>query len=268
MVKPARGDRSLDDVSSYMVSGKAGEFIFEEGDASTDMYIIEDGRVEILKRRIGEEKSVAVLEAGDFFGEMSLLEETPREVSAKVVSDCSLLRIDHSTFDQIVRENPEIAVRMLRKLSRRLRDRQEADMRAAEIAFGPLRPVAKNEAAATGAEQPEAPRVAVVIHPSSGTEFVLPEGKEATVGRIDRSTGLAPDINLTDVDADRTLSRRHARILEREGGFLLREEMGTRNGTFINGVRVKTGVEVPLSDGDAVRFGLVETVFRLRSPQA
>lgn len=40
--------------------------------------------------------------------------------------------------------------------------------------------------------------------------------------------------------------------------------MGTRNGTFVNGERIKTGVEVKLNDGDRLRFGLVETVFHCR----
>ena len=60
----------------------------------------------------------------------------PLIASAKALTDYKLLRINHSTFDHMVQENPEIAVRMLRKLSRRLRDRQEADLRADKIARG------------------------------------------------------------------------------------------------------------------------------------
>ena len=50
----------------------------------------------------------------------------------------------------------------------------------------------------------------------------------------------------------------------RDGDFYVREEMGTRNGTFVNGERVQTGVDVKLASGDRLRFGLVETVFEIK----
>ena len=267
MVKPLGEERNLDDVARFIVAGKAGDFVFREGDSTAEMYIIQDGQIEIVKQYAGEARQIAVLEAGDFFGEISLLEEQPREVSAHALTDYRLLRIDHSTFDQIVQENPEIAIRMLRKLSRRLREHQEADLRAAQIAMGALRPLAEvSKPPAAPEETPKAPAVlhARLVHSPSGTEFRLPDGAEATIGRIDRATGLAPDVDLTEVDTEKTLSRRHAKILRRGREFYLREEMGTRNGTFVNGERIKTGVEVKLNDGDRLRFGLVETVFHCR----
>lgn len=257
--KPA-APADLDDVSRFVVAAKKDEFVFREGDASTEMYIIQDGRVEILKTWAGESRQLAVLEPGDFFGENALLEDQPREVSARAVTDCRLLRIDHSTFDRIVRENPEIAIRMLRKLSRRLRERQEADLRAAEIAMGPLAEAAR-PAAARAPRAAAAPAGAVLVHPASGRRFAVPDRAEVTIGRPDRATGVTPDLDLSEVDPERTLSRRHAKIFRREGEFYLREDMGTRNGTFVNGERLATGVEVRLRDGDRVRFGLVETVF-------
>ena len=55
-----------------------GEYVFREGDLGTEMFIVHEGQVEITKRIGGEEKQLALLEKGDFFGEMSLLEELPR----------------------------------------------------------------------------------------------------------------------------------------------------------------------------------------------
>jgi CRP-like cAMP-binding protein len=52
----------------------AGDYVFREGELGTEMYIVQEGQVEILKRIGGEERQLAVLEKGDFFGEMSLLE--------------------------------------------------------------------------------------------------------------------------------------------------------------------------------------------------
>ncbi len=252
----------LDDIARFVVTAKKDEFVFREGDASEEMYIIQDGRVEVLKMWAGENRQLAVLEPGDFFGENSLLEDQPRETSARAVTDCRLLRIDQSTFGRIVQENPEIAIRMLRKLSRRLRERQEADLRAAEIAMGPLAEAARPAAAHPSSI--EAAAWAALMHAVSGRRFSVPDRAEVTIGRPDRVTGTTPDIDLSDVDPERTLSRRHAKICRREGQFYLREDMGTRNGTFVNGERLATGVEVRLRHGDRVRFGLVDMVFECR----
>ena len=253
---------NADDLSSYLVSARAGELIFKERDTGADMFIIRSGRVELLKEYAGQERQIAQLEVGDFFGEMSLLEDQTREVSARAVGPVELLRIDASTFDRIVQEAPEIPVRMLRKLARRLRDYQEHDARAAEIAMGPMAGTGKPAGPApVPVAAAAAPRAARLVDPVSQKEFPLEGLTEATIGRVDRATGFTPDIDITPLDAERTLSRRHAKIVVRDGDFYVREEIGTRNGTFVNGERVQTGVDVKLSSGDRLRFGLVETVF-------
>ena len=241
-----------DDLSAYIVSVKTGDFIFRQRDAGADMFVIRSGRVELLKEYAGQERQLTVLEVGDFFGEMALLDEQPREISARAVSPVELLRIDASTFNRIVQEAPEIPVRMLRKLARRLRDYQEHDARAAATATGSMAGAPAAHAAAKHAR---------LVDPLSHRSFALEGLTEATIGRVDRATGFTPDIDITPLDAERTLSRRHAKIVSRDGEYYVREETGTRNGTFVNGVRVQTGVDVKLSNGDKLRFGLVETVF-------
>src|SRR6195952_5331446 len=109
----------------YALEVKAGEYVFREGDLGTEMYIINEGKVEILNQVGDEEQVLALLEKGDFFGEMSVLEDLPRAASARAVTDVRLLQINGSTFDQLLQGNPEIAVRMMRKLSRRLRETDE-----------------------------------------------------------------------------------------------------------------------------------------------
>src|SRR5436853_2260928 len=106
----------------YALEHKAGDYIFREGDLGTEMYIINEGKVEILNQVGDEEQILAVLEKGDFFGEMSVLEDLPRAATARAATDVRLLQINGSTFDQLLQANPEIAVRMMRKLSRRLRE--------------------------------------------------------------------------------------------------------------------------------------------------
>ena len=101
----------------------AGTVVFSEGEVGTEMYVIQSGTVEVFKKTTrGDEKFLATLEKGDFFGEMSILEDVPRTATARAKTDCELLKINQSTFDEMLRHNGEIAVRMLRKLSRRLRE--------------------------------------------------------------------------------------------------------------------------------------------------
>jgi hypothetical protein len=255
-------DSELEDIGRFLVAGVAGDYVFREGDPGTEMYIIEEGEIEILKTYGPTTRRLTTLEAGDFFGEMEFLEEQRRGVSARALTPFRLLRIDQSTFDQLVLENPEIAVRMLRKLSRRLREREEADLRAVQIAREVL---GEDEGGAAPAEALPRPGTlvrALIVEESSGTEFVLPESAEVTIGRIDRATGFTPDIDLTPLDTQRTISRRHARISRGQDGFYLREEMGASNGTFLNGRRLPTGKPERLQDGDRIDFGQVRAVFR------
>lgn len=236
----------------------AGDAIFGEGDLGTEMFVIHEGEVEIIKKVGGEDRRLTVLGHGDFFGEMSVLEDLPRSATARAVGEVKVLSIDGSTFDQMLRKNPEIAVRMMRKLSRRLR---ETDLLLRE-AMGSAETGTAIDVPAP-AEAPDATFGPETLHHIDGkTIFRLSAGEETTIGRRDPVTGILPDIDLTPVDDQRSISRRHAKIFRRDDEYLVREEIGTMNGTFVAGKRVETGVAVPFKDGDELRFGLVKSVFR------
>ena len=66
----------------YLQSGAAGDVIHQAGDVSADMFIIQDGQIELLRTYAGEVSQVALLGPGDFFGEIKMLEGTPRELAA------------------------------------------------------------------------------------------------------------------------------------------------------------------------------------------
>lgn len=243
---------------SYTVEFEEGHMVFREGELGTEMYIIHDGRVAILKRVGGEDRPLATLEKGDFFGEMSLLEDLPRTASAQAISKVKLLQINGATFDQMLRSNPEIAVRMMRKLSRRLR---ETDALLREALGGPAGPVVE-VAAVQDPPPPAATGPQRLVHDKSGMEFPLAKGSETTIGRRDPVTGIHPDIDLTPVDTQRSISRRHAKVYRRGLKFFVAEEIGTMNGTFVNGTRIETGVPTEVNFGDEVRCGLVTLHFR------
>ena len=236
---------------------KAGEYIFREGELGTDMYIINEGKVEILNQVGDEEQVLAVLEKGDFFGEMSVLEALPRAASARAATDIRLLEINGSTFDQLLRGNPEIAVRMMRKLSRRLRETDEMlkSVLGTKVTSREL-PRPDVHVPAEGPER--------LVHAPSGMEFPLSNGSETTIGRKDPVTGIYPDIDLTPVDNQRSVSRRHAKIYRRGSKYFFGEEIGTMNSTFLNGKRLETGIPSEIRQGDELRCGVV--VLRFEAP--
>lgn len=98
----------------------AGTVLFREGEPGREMYVIQSGMVAISKRVRDAEKVLAVLGAGEFFGEMSIISNKPRNATAVVETDAKLLVIDPRTFEAMIRGNAEIAVRMIKKLADRL----------------------------------------------------------------------------------------------------------------------------------------------------
>ena len=78
-----------------------------------------------------------------------------------------------------------------------------------------------------------------------------------------RTVDFGGNVDLTNLDGPRSVSRRHAKIIRPNGEFQVIEEIGTMNGTFVNGTRIVTGQPVPIKDGDRIRFGLVDLTFRI-----
>jgi CRP-like cAMP-binding protein len=266
VTKPVFKTTGRKPLGDYSAEYKSGDFIFREGDLGTEMFIIHEGRVEILQRVANEDKPLAVFEKGDFFGEMSILEDLPRTAAARALTDVKLLQINGSTFSQMLRDNPEIAVRMMRKLSRRLRETDRLLREALAASGEPVRPTSDVPSPETGEQAKAATAEEAgerLIHGKSGMEFALSRGSETTIGRKDPVTGIYPDIDLTPVDGQRSISRRHAKIYRRGNKFFLSEEIGTMNGTYCNGQRLETGVPTEVKPGDELRFGMVVTSFQV-----
>lgn len=81
------------------------------------------------------------------------------------------------------------------------------------------------------------------------------------IGRRSPVDGIYPDVDLTDVDTESFISRRHGRVLKGESGVLY-EDLGSSNGSFLNDSRLQAGVQTALKDGDRLRLGKTEMVFR------
>jgi len=249
-----------------------GTVLFNEGDEGEDMYIIRTGRVAIRKRVPHGEIVVAELEKGDFFGEMAVLERIPRTAGAEMVEDGDLIVIGSDVFGDMVKSNPEIAVRMLRKYSLRLREttKQLEELKRSDSGAPPPAGVTlegmSGISKATGQRaiaQSEA--LAYFISKASGNVFPVFKS-DSLIGRYDSVTGMAPDIDLTNEDSARNISRRHARIVVKEGKPFVAEEIGTMNGTYLNGHKMPTGVLTPVNDGDELTLCRLTLTFRLPAP--
>lgn len=241
----------------FLVTHPMGDIIFSEGEIGNEMFIIQAGTVELHKNIGKETRVLATLEKGDFFGEMSVLEDLPRTASARAKTDVELVRINGATFDSMLKGNTEIAVRMMRKLSRRLRDVTGM----LEEALG--REVPEEEKPAARRSVPARERdVCRLVSLEQELEFFLNREGDTLVGRSDPVTGITPDIDLTPLDQQRSTSRRHAKLYQMGGHFYVMEEIGVMNGTFVNENRVATGTPVPLQNGDTVKFGLVTLTFQ------
>jgi CRP/FNR family cyclic AMP-dependent transcriptional regulator len=98
-----------------------GTVLFREGEPGRDMFIIQSGKVQVRKKVGGEERVLAELAPGEFFGEMALLEGLNRSATVEVTEDSRILVIGPDTFQGLLRSNTEIAVKMLKKMASRLR---------------------------------------------------------------------------------------------------------------------------------------------------
>lgn len=242
-----------DPVKDSTATYAAGDMIFSQGDLGTEMFIIQDGEVEIIKHINGESHILSHLEKGDFFGEMALLEAAPRTADAIAKTEVKVLIINGSRFDDMLKKNPEIAVRIIRKYSKRLREANTL----LERLVG--REVDADHVAldATMMKPSEKATRHRLVDVATGTAYFFSNGDETTIGRADPVTGILPDIDLTAVDTNRSVSRRHAKIIKSNDDYVVLEEVGTVNGTYVNDQRIPTGVPVALHNGDLVKIGLV-----------
>jgi len=99
---------------------RAGETLFKEGDAGDEMYLIRSGKIKIVKDMEGTTKTLTVIGEGEFFGEMALLDKSPRSAAAIAESDAKLIIVDRDAFLSSVNKNPFIKY-IIETLTTRLR---------------------------------------------------------------------------------------------------------------------------------------------------
>ncbi len=95
-----------------------GDEVFAEGESGDALYLVLDGRVRVHK----QERVIAELGERECFGEMAILDAAPRSATVTAIDESNLLKITREDFQEIMTEKPEIAMGVIKVLTRRLRD--------------------------------------------------------------------------------------------------------------------------------------------------
>lgn len=128
-------NKQINDIYKNIIERKypKGSYLFFENEEGNTLYIVVSGLIKIYKSDIsGRIKTLAYLKEGDFFGEMAMLDEEKRSASACVLEDSLVLILNRSDFQREILNNPEIALRLMKALSERLRN---ADKQIEDLTF-------------------------------------------------------------------------------------------------------------------------------------
>jgi CRP/FNR family transcriptional regulator, cyclic AMP receptor protein len=99
-----------------------GAVICREGDDGVEMYIIQKGKVRVSKRFAGKTNVISILEKGDFFGEMAIVNRIQRTATVTAIDDVELLVFDREGLQNMIARNVRIALTIIDKLCRRLQN--------------------------------------------------------------------------------------------------------------------------------------------------
>jgi CRP-like cAMP-binding protein len=102
-----------------------GEVIIRQGDIGDCMFVIQDGRVSVVKELDSGEVELAVRGPGEFFGEMALFEHETRMATVRAIEKARVLSIDKKSFLSRVHEDPSLAFHLVQALSARVRQLSE-----------------------------------------------------------------------------------------------------------------------------------------------
>ena len=117
------GGRELRQVAEIAIedSFAADHVIFEEGDPGSTLYLVVSGTVEIFLRADGKDTTLAAIESGGFFGEMSIFDAEPRSAGARTRDAVVCLTISAEAFRELVFAFPSVVFPILQHISRNLR---------------------------------------------------------------------------------------------------------------------------------------------------
>ena len=99
-----------------------GEVIVRQGEVGDCMYVIQEGQVEVVVEKAGEEVRLMVLDTGELFGEMAIVEREVRMATVRALGQARILTIDQKNFLRRIHKDPSLAWRIVQTMSRRIRE--------------------------------------------------------------------------------------------------------------------------------------------------
>ncbi|MDL2229128.1 Crp/Fnr family transcriptional regulator [Treponema sp. OttesenSCG-928-L16] len=114
--------------SRFARTFQAGEMIFSEFEPGDTFYLIQSGRVELLKIIGDIEKTLDILQPSEMFGEMAILENSPRSATAIALDTVKVLEFNRQNFEILMLGNPQIALKLLKMFTKRIYDQKRRFM--------------------------------------------------------------------------------------------------------------------------------------------
>jgi CRP/FNR family transcriptional regulator, cyclic AMP receptor protein len=108
-----------------------GDIVFEEGSTGRELFVVLDGRIDIVKRDGASKTTIVTLGKGEFFGEMAVIDGSARSATAiSAAPRTRVMRINHARFVYLVSQQPAFALMVMDALSKRLRASNALHFRA------------------------------------------------------------------------------------------------------------------------------------------
>jgi CRP-like cAMP-binding protein len=124
----AGADLNLSAFSRFARVFQPGEMIFSEFEPGDAFYLIQAGRVELVKIIGDIEKTLDILQPSDMFGEMAILENSPRSATAIALDKVTVLEFNRQNFEILMMGNPQIALKLLKMFTKRIYDQRRRFM--------------------------------------------------------------------------------------------------------------------------------------------
>lgn len=121
-------DLNLAAFERFAVTFQKGDIIFSEHEPGDSFYLIQSGRVQIIRIMGDIEKTIDILHPGEIFGEMAILEDSPRSASAIALDPVKSLEFNRANFEILMRGNPQIALKLLKLFTKRIYDQRRRFM--------------------------------------------------------------------------------------------------------------------------------------------
>jgi len=253
----------MDVLKKFITKYKAGTVIYQKGDAQTDFFIINKGKVQLKSNEKGP--ILTTLGKGDFFGEESLNNDQNAIYTVEVIEDSDMIKIPYVSLTEMLKQMPDIALKVLKKLSEKHIKIQSVLISMALTSPPPVKekPAAKEEKKEDQTSEKINPEIKAYLIIQRSNRIVQLSKTQTILGRRDYTTGFIPDIDLTDEDEEKYISRKHSQVLFKDGKFYLSEESGAINGTFLNGSKLQTGVKHELKNEDEITLCQLNVIFKV-----